>query len=149
MGMCSYMTSFRKSRTITSDIEKGILMGVDLTQLWQLVKQFWKTVASASGAGLKSAGQAVGRVCKEKLELKSISHRLQLWLCGCPAEAHTPRHSHRAQHAPGWEVGAAENLAEARRLQPTPSHTHPTPAPPCPCQQGKRAPEEQHLSTAS
>lgn len=30
-----------------NDIEQEFIMGVDLTQLWELVKQFLKTIASA------------------------------------------------------------------------------------------------------
>lgn len=81
MGMCGYMTSFSKSKTIRNDIEKEFIMGVDLTQLWELVQQFSKTVASASGAGLKSAGQAVRKKSMHRETRTKVKlSRLPTWM---------------------------------------------------------------------
>lgn len=92
-------------------------MWVDLTQLWELVKQFLKTIASASGVGLKSARQAVRKKKYSRRNQNQSQSLMASNLDGVGVLQEKVNTSHgRAQHAPGWGVRAAEGL-ELRRSQ--------------------------------
>lgn len=76
--------------------DKGFAIEIEFYALWKHIKPSmdpWKAVASASGAGADikggrqvgiNDGQEVAK-SKDKLELTSVSHSLQLQRCRCPA----------------------------------------------------------------